>query len=44
VIDQLEAIYRANADSARAVAMAAYMKDKFPFVGIATPRRRTPPP
>ena len=40
MIDQLEAVYRANADSARAVAMAAYMKDKFPFFGIATPRRR----
>jgi 3-methyladenine DNA glycosylase AlkD len=32
--------FEAQRDAARAVAMAAYMRDQFPFLGIPTPERR----
>ncbi|MDP9792148.1 3-methyladenine DNA glycosylase AlkD [Catenuloplanes nepalensis] len=40
VVDRLMIAYRAAADPERAVAMSAYMRDLFPFLGIPTPRRR----
>lgn len=36
----VEAALRALADPARALPMRAYMKDQFPFLGIAAPARR----
>jgi 3-methyladenine DNA glycosylase AlkD len=33
--------FEAHRDAGRAVAMAAYMRDHFPFLGIPTPERRT---
>jgi 3-methyladenine DNA glycosylase AlkD len=37
---RLTATFEARRDAARAVAMAAYMRDHFRFLGIATPERR----
>ncbi|MGW5851433.1 DNA alkylation repair protein [Streptomyces sp. NPDC055254] len=40
LLERLTAAYGAAADPVRAAAMAAYMKDVAPFLGIPTPRRR----
>ncbi|GAB7047173.1 DNA alkylation repair protein [Catenuloplanes indicus] len=40
VVDRLTITYRAAADPVRAEAMSAYMRGRFPFLGISTPRRR----
>lgn len=40
LLERLTATYAAAADPARARAMAAYMKDVAPFLGIPTPLRR----
>lgn len=43
LIDEFEALrsgLRSLADPDRAVSMAAYMKDRFEFLGVATPERR----
>ena len=40
VVDNLVEVYGEAADPVRAVAMAAYMRDQFPFLGIASPARR----
>jgi 3-methyladenine DNA glycosylase AlkD len=37
---RLIAAFEAHRDAARAASMAKYMRDQFPFVGIATPERR----
>jgi 3-methyladenine DNA glycosylase AlkD len=37
VLSRLQRVYGAAADPARAVPMAAYMRDKFPFLGIPGP-------
>ena len=36
----VRAVLTPLADAARAVGMAAYMKDRFPFLGVQTPARR----
>ncbi|WP_367324723.1 DNA alkylation repair protein [Streptomyces sp. HUAS ZL42] len=41
VLERLTSVYAAAADPERAVAMRAYMKDVAPFVGLATPLRRS---
>ena len=41
VLDRLQHVYSAAADPARAVSMAAYMRDQFPFLGIPGPTQRT---
>jgi 3-methyladenine DNA glycosylase AlkD len=40
-IGALQDALEARADPAKAVEMAAYMKDHFPFLGVPTPERRT---
>jgi 3-methyladenine DNA glycosylase AlkD len=40
LLERLTATYEANADATRAVAMRAYMRDQYEFLGIATPARR----
>jgi 3-methyladenine DNA glycosylase AlkD len=40
VLDRLVATYGAAADQARAVAMRAYMRDQFDFLGIQSPQQR----
>jgi 3-methyladenine DNA glycosylase AlkD len=40
VLDRLVEVYGGAAEPERAGAMRAYMRDQFPFLGIATPRRR----
>jgi 3-methyladenine DNA glycosylase AlkD len=40
VVDSLVEVYGQAGDPARAAAMAAYMRDQFPFLGIAAPARR----
>lgn len=40
VVDRLVEMYASAADPVRAVAMRAYMRDQFPFLGIPTPVRR----
>jgi 3-methyladenine DNA glycosylase AlkD len=40
VLDRLTPAYQRAADPARAVAMRAYMRDQFPFLGIPAPRQR----
>jgi 3-methyladenine DNA glycosylase AlkD len=40
VLARLRAVYARHADPERAVAMRAYMRDQFPFVGLAAPERR----
>ncbi|MEG3628008.1 DNA alkylation repair protein [Streptomyces poriticola] len=40
VLARLTTVFPAAADPERAVAMAAYMKDAAPFLGLATPDRR----
>jgi 3-methyladenine DNA glycosylase AlkD len=40
VVGRLTGVFEANRDPVRAAAMAAYMRDRFPFLGIAAPRRR----
>ncbi|GAA2648373.1 DNA alkylation repair protein [Streptomyces spororaveus] len=42
LLERLTAAYGAAADPERAQAMAAYMKDVAPFLGIPTPQRREP--
>jgi 3-methyladenine DNA glycosylase AlkD len=37
IVTRLPAVYGAAADPERAVAMAAYMRDQFPFLGIPSP-------
>jgi 3-methyladenine DNA glycosylase AlkD len=39
-IEALTAAFDARRDPDKAVAMAAYMKDRFPFLGIPSPERR----
>src|SRR5260370_40217167 len=41
VLPRLTATYAAAADPDRAASMSAYMKDVAPFLGLATPERRT---
>ncbi|MFI8181247.1 DNA alkylation repair protein [Actinacidiphila glaucinigra] len=41
VLPRLTSAYAAAADPVRAASAAAYMRDAFPFLGIATPARRT---
>ena len=38
--DALREIFEANANQAQAAKMGAYMRDMFPFLGIASPERR----
>ncbi|WP_432836853.1 DNA alkylation repair protein [Dactylosporangium sp. CA-092794] len=40
VLERLQNVYGAAADPSRAAPMRAYMKDKFPFLGISSPARR----
>ena len=40
MLAKLVASYGAAADPVRAVSMRAYMRDQFPFLGLATPARR----
>jgi 3-methyladenine DNA glycosylase AlkD len=40
VLDRLVSTYSAAADPANAVAMRAYMRDQFPFLGIKGPQQR----
>jgi 3-methyladenine DNA glycosylase AlkD len=40
VLDRLVRTFEAARDPARAVPMAAYMRDQFAFLGIATPTLR----
>lgn len=40
ILDRLVASYAAAADPAKAVAMRAYMRDQFPFLGIQSPRQQ----
>jgi 3-methyladenine DNA glycosylase AlkD len=37
---RLTSVFESNRDPARARPMAAYMRDRFPFLGIPTPQRR----
>lgn len=39
LISELEALFESRADAVRSVSMAAYMKDRFPFYGVAAPER-----
>ena len=39
VLERLEPTYRAAADPVRAVAMRAYMRDQFPFLGVPAPQQ-----
>ena len=39
VLDRLEPCFRASADPSRAVAMRAYMRDQFPFLGLPAPQQ-----
>ena len=39
-LEQLQPLLSAAIEPGRAVAMRAYMRDQFPFLGIATPARR----
>ncbi|SMG32004.1 3-methyladenine DNA glycosylase AlkD [Corynebacterium pollutisoli] len=39
-VDLIESALRPLADPGRAAGMAAYMRDQFPFLGVATPARR----
>jgi 3-methyladenine DNA glycosylase AlkD len=41
LLARLTAVYGGAADPARAASMRAYMKDVAPFLGLATPERRT---
>jgi 3-methyladenine DNA glycosylase AlkD len=41
VLDRLQTTYTAAADPVKAVAMRAYMRDRFPFLGIPAPMQRT---
>jgi 3-methyladenine DNA glycosylase AlkD len=41
LLDALTTTFAAAADRRRAPAMRAYMRDRFPFLGIPTPQRRT---
>jgi len=41
VLDRLQTTYTAAADPVKAVAMRAYMRDRFPFLGIPAPLQRT---
>jgi 3-methyladenine DNA glycosylase AlkD len=40
IVRRLPEVYGAAADPARAVAMAAYMRDQFPFLGIPAPAQK----
>src|SRR5690348_602948 len=40
VVTRLEQVYGAAADPERAAPMAAYMRDRFPFLGIPAPAQR----
>jgi 3-methyladenine DNA glycosylase AlkD len=40
VLDRLTTLFEADRDPARAVAMRAYMRDQFDFLGIMAPRQR----
>jgi hypothetical protein len=40
VVDRLVQVYASATGPVRAVAMRAYMRDQFPFLGIPTPARR----
>ncbi|GAA1858442.1 DNA alkylation repair protein [Asanoa iriomotensis] len=40
VLDRLTALFEADRDPERAVAMRAYMRDQFDFLGIMSPRQR----
>jgi 3-methyladenine DNA glycosylase AlkD len=40
VVERLVSVYGNASDPVRAVAMRAYMRDHFPFLGIPTPQRR----
>jgi 3-methyladenine DNA glycosylase AlkD len=40
VLDRLEPVYRAAADPAKAKPMRAYMREQFPFLGVAAPGQR----
>ena len=39
-VERLRTVYGAAADPVRAAAMSAYMRDRFPYLGIPTPERR----
>lgn len=41
ILDRLGAAFTAAADPARATAMAAYMRDQFPFLGIPGPAQKS---
>jgi 3-methyladenine DNA glycosylase AlkD len=41
VLSRLAEVFPAAADPERAIAMRAYMREKFPFLGIPSPLRRT---
>jgi 3-methyladenine DNA glycosylase AlkD len=40
-IENISALFQANANEENAIAMSAYMKNNFEFFGIKTPKRRT---
>jgi 3-methyladenine DNA glycosylase AlkD len=40
LLDRLTEVYGAARDPVRAAAMAAYMRDQFPFLGLPAPRQR----
>ena len=40
LVERVRERFEAHRDEERAVGMAAYMRDRFPFLGIATPLRR----
>ena len=40
-LEELQGLLNSVADQGRAPAMRAYMRDQFPFLGIATPQRRS---
>ena len=40
IVERLTSAYPAAAEPGRAAPMAAYMKDRFPFLGLAAPQRR----
>ncbi len=40
VLDRLVRVFPAARDPARARAQAAYMRDRFPFLGLAAPAQR----
>jgi len=39
VLERLEPCFRAAADPVKAVAMRAYMRDHFPFLGVPAPQQ-----